>query len=149
MTSDALMQLLAAARSGSISYALVKACSESAAITDIDLLNILALYVAEQYDLGAMPYEDADKIMNAAWGVSTTAAFWEANDSTIPDRMYQVYLAFDEGEYQHRGDAEDIDPVLTYTNPLVKAFLQEVRNDAQPSVPADGPASPSGRQARG
>lgn len=94
------------------------------------LLDGLAVFVAVKYAAGTMSFEEADTIMNAAFGVSATEEFWAENERTIPPAMYEVYEAFDAGEYYHHDDSRDVDPELKYTKPLIEKFLAAYGNGA-------------------
>ena len=75
--------------------------------------------------------------MNAAFGVGVGEDFWEENDHTVPPIMYEVYQAFDAGEYYHHGDEKNVDPEVQYTKRLIKEFLSAHENGAQPILPPD------------
>lgn len=112
---------------GVIDYKLLKAVAVAEATSAPAILDQLACHVAEQYDSGALSFEDADFIMNAAFGVGVSEVFWSEHDYVVPPIMQEVYLAFDAGEYHHHGDGEDIDPELKYTRRLIKQFLSRIK----------------------
>ena len=41
------------------------------------------------------------------------------------DLAWGIYLAFDEGEYRHQGDASDINPEEKYTHPMLFEILAQ------------------------
>lgn len=90
-------------------------------ITPPELLDRLSLQVAQDYHSGAMTYEDGDVIMNAAWCVAASAEFFAAHDD-VPADTFEVYLAFDQGEWVRDGDYAP--PDVLYTRPRIKAFLR-------------------------
>jgi hypothetical protein len=52
-------------------------------------------------------------------GVITTA------DEHNPEFFWQVYLAFDEGEYYHDDNREE-DPVEVYTRPMITQIINDI-----------------------
>jgi len=76
-------------------------------------LDSVSVEVGQLFVSGGIKYEDADWVMNALWIVMT-------QQRTIPDLAYAVFNAFDQGEFDH-GDG--IDPVETYTIPLLHAAI--------------------------
>ena len=70
-----------------------------------------------------LSYNFCDDLANLMFG-------WLDDDSNwpgVPDFFMRVYLAFDAGEYRHRGDAEDVDPEVKYTRPLIAEIVRELR----------------------
>lgn len=123
-------ELLTSAKEGLIPYALLRHLAQNMGVSPGAMLDELGHFVAVEYSDAKMTYEEADTIMNAAFGVSVTEEFWAENDSTIPPTMYEVYEAFDAGEYYHHGDPREIDPELKYTKPLIAKFLSTHSNVA-------------------
>jgi len=123
-------ELVAAAKEGVIRYELLRELARNAEVSPGALLDSLAALVATDYSNGTMTFDEADTIMNAAFGVSVTEEFWAENDRTIPPSMYEVYEAFDAGEYYHHDDPPEVDPELKYTKPLIAKFLAERANGA-------------------
>ena len=122
--------LIQAGLSGVITYELLGAIAARGATTPPKALEELALHVAQEYSNGRLSFEEADSIMNAAFAVATSAGFWAAHDRSVPSMVFEVYQAFDEGEYHHPGDAPGIEPELKYTRPLVERFLAAHKNGA-------------------
>jgi hypothetical protein len=121
-------ELLAAAKEGVIRYELLRELARNAEVSPGALLDGLAALVAKDYSSETMTFIEADTIMNAAFGVSVE--FWVENDITIPPSMFEVYCAFDAGEYYHHGDPPEVDPELKYTKPLIAKFLAAHANGA-------------------
>lgn len=88
--------------------------------SDSDFFNSIALQIAEQYHSGALSYEVCDHIMNDLWSV-VRDCFIPAH-SAVPDLFYDVYLAFDAGEYYRAADRSD-DPVTEHTKPMIEEIL--------------------------
>jgi hypothetical protein len=88
------------------------------------VLDDLARHVAKQYEDGDMAYEDADAIMNSVFGLITSRRFRAEQDEAFPAVTFEVYQAFDAGEFFRAGEGEaGIQPDEKYTRPLVKLFL--------------------------
>ena len=74
--------------------------------------------VAHGYATGRFSYHIADAAMNRLY------AFGYGNESgTLPAYSWEVYRAFDDGEYRHYGDVEEVDPEQKYTRPQILAIL--------------------------
>jgi hypothetical protein len=84
------------------------------------LCNEVALRVARRFDDGRMPYEDADAVMNMLWLVMTKRAVEEPG-LALAETAFEIYEAFDAGEYDHR---DGRDPVAAFTRPLIRDILE-------------------------
>lgn len=114
--------LLDAGLTGAIEYELLVKLSVELGITPPELLDRLGLQVAQDYHSGAMTYDDGDVIMNAAFAIATTAEFFAAYDDTVPADMFEVFYAFDQGEWIREGDYAP--PDVLYTKPRIEALLR-------------------------
>lgn len=123
-------QLFEAALSGVVGYELLVQVGSASSLSPPEVLDSLAVFVAQKYLAGAMSFEDADTIMNACFGVAASEKFWAEHDRTIPPTMYEVYLVFDSGEFCHPGDDEGVNPELKYTRPAIASFLEARKNGA-------------------
>lgn len=123
-------ELLAAAKEGVIRYELLRELAKNAEVSPGALLDGLAALVATDYSSETITFTEADTIMNAAFGVSYTEEFLAENDDAFRSSMFEVYLAFDEGEYYHQGDPPEDDPELKYTKPLIAKYLAAHSNGA-------------------
>lgn len=121
--SSAQIRLLEAARKGHAPYALLKEVAIEAALSAPDLLDDLSYFVASQYSLGKMDFEEGGVVMNALWAVCFSEEFWADHDRTIPCATSAVYLPFHGGEYYRKSDPPDTDPEIKYTRPLIEVFL--------------------------
>jgi hypothetical protein len=86
-----------------------------------EALNIVALSLARRYDAGEMTFAESDRAANSLHSWSMLK-----RDRLLPEPAYQVFLAFDEGEYRHNGDANDVDPEAKYTRPMIKELLRGI-----------------------
>jgi hypothetical protein len=130
MSQSVSPELIEAALTGVVEYGLLVRVGSASSLTPPALLNALGLHVAQKYAAGEMSFEEADTIMNAAFGAAVSEEFWAKHDRTIPESMYEVYLAFDAGEYCRPSDGEGIDPELKYTKPAIASFLASQENGA-------------------
>ncbi len=80
--------------------------------------DAIAKYVALKFVRGEMSYADADVAMNALVGLDVINF-----DHT--GFAWQVYLQFDNGEYQRSTEARDSIPWQQYTLPGVMALLKK------------------------
>jgi hypothetical protein len=88
------------------------------------LIEDLSLATALKYWNGEMPYSKGDLIMNHL------CSFWTASESIDKNRMFsgiawEVYLAFDAGEFYRPGEDRSIVPSEKYTRPLVETLLRK------------------------
>lgn len=75
-----------------------------------------ARYLAVAFDEGRLPFAFCDAVMN-----DLEAVIAHAHDSR-PDLFWQVYLAFDAGEYHRRDDRSD-NPAAEHTKPAIAAIV--------------------------
>jgi len=79
-----------------------------------DLLNPVAMRIAERFLDGALTYDEADGAANEVWGRIQTE--WDSVPAMeVPQAAFAIYEAFDAGEFDHRGDPDGSDPVQLYT----------------------------------
>jgi hypothetical protein len=87
------------------------------------LCDAISRQVARGYAEGRLSFGFCDGVMNHLYSYMLLE-----HDRVPPDFSYSVFLAFDEGEYQHRGDPEDSSPEDLYTKPMIAEILT---SDAQ------------------
>src|SRR5665213_1100407 len=80
------------------------------------LCDQVAIHLARGFHRSELTFEFCDAIVNDIFGVVTSA------EGDWPALFYQVYCAFDEGEYEHR-DRPDEDPVEVYTRPYITQIV--------------------------
>lgn len=83
--------------------------------------NSLGLEVARRYQGGALSYTRCDSIMNDLWSVLVG----HLNGRMVPSPFYEIYEAFDAGEYHRRKDKRD-SPETDFTRPMIEAILANV-----------------------
>jgi hypothetical protein len=76
----------------------------------------VAHYLAVGYHERQLPFAFCDAVINDLHTVITNL------DDMRPDLFWQVFTAFDEGEYHRRGDKSD-DPVAEHTDPAIAAIV--------------------------
>jgi hypothetical protein len=79
-------------------------------------LNALAIEIAERYLRGQLSFADADDIANSLFAYATHVG-------VLPEPMFAVFLAFDAGEFQPKGDSEN--PEIKYTRPQLERILSD------------------------
>jgi hypothetical protein len=86
-----------------------------------DFLDKIGIEIAKRYHSGQDSFELSDSLVNDLWGL---LIFRVANNDDIrwPDDFYEVYNAFDSGEFHRLPDRSD-DPQADFTMPLIAAFL--------------------------
>lgn len=87
-----------------------------------ELLNTLSIEAARRFILGEMSFEIGDDIMNGLFTVIVDLGM----DEQMPQPAFNIYLAFDEGEYHHSGGSEHIKPSECYTRLQLLELLREL-----------------------
>jgi len=90
-------------------------------VTVEEALNSIALTLARRYDAGEMAFFDCDIAANSLYSWCLLK-----RDHVLPEPALSVFLAFDEGEYRHSGDADDVDTEAKYTRPMIKELLRGI-----------------------
>jgi hypothetical protein len=80
--------------------------------------DAFARRVAEEYWAGRLSFNDADGAMTELYSYS----YFDENGD-MPPFAWEVFEAFDEGEYYHHGDSRDWDPEDVYTKPMIRKAL--------------------------
>ncbi len=83
--------------------------------------NSLGLEVARRYQGGALSYTRCGSIMNDLWSVLVG----HLNSRMVPSPFYEIYEAFDAGEYHRKKDKRD-SPETDFTRPMIEAILANV-----------------------
>ncbi len=82
------------------------------------LFDEIAKCLALGFYSSELSFEFCDAVVNDLAGPVTNT------DGPKPERFWDVYSAFDEGEYYH-GNNRDEDPVETYTRPMIDRIVKE------------------------
>jgi len=82
------------------------------------LFDEIAKYLAQGFHTSELSFEFCDAVVNDLFGPVTNTS------GPKPEVFWDVYSAFDEGEYYH-GNNRDEDPVETYTRPMIDRIVRE------------------------
>jgi hypothetical protein len=83
------------------------------------LFDALAAFIARGYAKRDLSFELCDGIVNGIY-----AAVLELPLTPVPPLFYDVFLAFDAGEYPHRGDDASVNPIAKYTDPRIREIVE-------------------------
>ena len=92
-----------------------------------ETFDLFGTHLAKMYDQGVLDYEFCDSLVNIAWS-DWLAIFDKENGSKWPADFYEVYEAFDAGEYYRKDDKSD-DPVADHTDPMIRDFLERIKSN--------------------
>ena len=87
------------------------------------LYDQIAMHLAYGFHASEMTFAFCDAVVDDLHGVITSA------DEHRPKLFWDVYLAFDEGEYYHQNNRDE-DPVEVYTRPMI-ARIVDARSSTQ------------------
>ena len=82
--------------------------------------NAFSFQVASSYLSGQLDFEAGDRAMNNLYSFS-----YHGEDRGMPEFAWDIFNAFDQGEYYHSGDSREIDPAEAYTKPMLRAMLEQ------------------------
>ncbi|CAN7681580.1 hypothetical protein LJR231_005503 [Phyllobacterium sp. LjRoot231] len=91
----------------------------SAGMPRQDLYDRLAIELARGFNASELSFEFCDAVVNDIYSVMIF------NDEQRPHIFWEIYLAFDSGEYYHDGN-RDRHPVEVYTRPQIGRILDAV-----------------------
>lgn len=74
--------------------------------------------VAHECAASRLSFEVGDAAMNRLFAFA-----YLGTDNILPEYSWDVFLAFDDGEYAHREDADDVDPEIKYTRPQINEIV--------------------------
>ena len=90
------------------------------------LLDRFSLSIAQRYLDGDASYEHCDTVMNNLNNV----LLFGTDGRVSSDIAWDVFLAFDAGEYHHSSDNKKVDPEEKYTRPFIIEILDKSKNTA-------------------
>jgi len=85
--------------------------------------NSAGLEVAQRFDNGSLSYAICDAIMNDLWNLALDDLD-DLDAQQLPEPFYQIYEAFDAGEYHRRSNKAE-DPVAEFTQPMITEILRK------------------------
>jgi hypothetical protein len=94
---------------------------------DWDFYNSAALEIAKGYHRGELSYTFCDGVMNDLW--SGVQEGFGSGKNEVPEPFFEIYEAFDAGEYHRKHDKTD-DPVVEFTNPAIAELAIRFSFDA-------------------
>lgn len=121
---DALIQL---AKSNSLEVTHVQDHCTTHKLAPLDLLDAMAERVATRYLTGEWSFSEADSAVNGIFHFATGTDFFALVNDEVRPLLLGIYTAFDQGEFQHQGDAPDVSPELKYTLPMLKETIEPRR----------------------
>ena len=90
-------------------------------------LDELALCLAKDFHENGISYDFADGLANDIWHAALEIVH---NHTDVKFGVfYEIYEAFDAGEYSRKNDGEHVDPVVKYTRPLIAKIVERVRSE--------------------
>lgn len=101
---------------GTLTLEQIDAACLLAKISRRTFFDELANWLAVEFLGGRQEFTFCDGVASNMMPIST----WDLSDFS-----WSVFHAFDSGEFYHRGDPRDIDPVEKYTRPLLRQALAE------------------------
>jgi len=118
-----LEQILNKASDYELEYGIAVDFANSQKLSLVEFVNSFAITLAKGYQNGRYNYEFSDGAANWLFGFMTDEVFLSSNNNTLPSPAYDIYLAFDEGEYHHQGDSKDVVAELKYTKSRINEIL--------------------------
>ena len=103
----------------SIDLESIASCAKDENIDVTNIFNKVSLLFAKRFMDGMIGYEDADYAMNCIWSLMIN--YTMENDLKLIEPTYQVYCAFDAGEYFHKNG--DTKPIDNHTKPALREIL--------------------------
>ncbi|CDZ30826.1 Hypothetical protein NGAL_HAMBI490_56980 [Neorhizobium galegae bv. officinalis] len=94
------------------------------ALENWDFYNAAALEIASGYHRRELDYTFCDGLMNDLW--SAVLEGFGPGTTQVPEPFYEIYIAFDSGEYHRRPDKSD-DPVSEFTDPAIAELVTRLR----------------------
>ena len=82
------------------------------------MFDEIAKCLAQDFHTSELSFEFCDAVVNDLFGPVTNTS------GPKPEVFWDVYSAFDEGEYYH-GNNRDEDPVETYTRTMIDLIVRE------------------------
>lgn len=93
----------------------------SGSLVNWDFYDSVSLEIAQEYQAGGLSFEICDGIMNDLWPM-VVEGLMLSGEHELPCPFYEIYEAFDAGEYHRKADRSD-DPVELYTKPMIEELL--------------------------
>ncbi len=95
----------------------------AAALHNWNFYNAAALEIATGYHRGELSFTFCYRVMNDLW--SAVQAGFGSGNNRVPQPFFEIYEAFDAGEYHRKHDRSD-DPVAEFADPLVAELVMRL-----------------------
>ena len=89
----------------------------------VEFTNSFALELAQRFKDQKYDFTFCDGVANWLMSFMTGDWFLSVNENTVPSPAWDIFLAFDAGEYHHSGDDENVIPHEKYTMPEIVKIL--------------------------
>jgi hypothetical protein len=101
---------------------------ESHELTLVEFCDSVSFKIAQEYLQNILDYSYCDVVMNGVFHLMIEDVFLKSNNNSFSEFAYDVFLAFDAGEYRHSKDDKSIDPSEKYTRPRVIQVLKKLES---------------------
>lgn len=115
----------AAAEGKGPEYSDIFSYCEQEKISPEDFSNEFALRLANGFHTGQLTYEFCDEAINYLFGFFTTPPVF-GPDKNVPEPAFEIFQAFDSGEYSRPSDPPGINPIEKYTRPHIAEILSRI-----------------------
>lgn len=89
--------------------------------------NTVGEELVRGYHQGRLAFDFCDGVTNGLYA-ALIEGLSRQPQPPWPDLFYDVFLAFDAGEYPHHGDDAAVDPIEKYTKPLVQEIFARLHD---------------------
>jgi hypothetical protein len=95
-----------------------------------EVCDAVAKVLASGFADRTLTFEFCDRLINDAFAWITDGLAHGRSDLTgYPDFFWRVYLAFEEGEFVHRGDSPEVDSAEKYARPAIAEVIRDLSLD--------------------
>jgi hypothetical protein len=91
------------------------------ALDNAGFYNAAALEIAKRYHGRELSYTFCDSVINDLWRAVLDGL--KPLNNTIPEPFFEIYEAFDAGEFYRKPDKSD-DPVAEFTDPAIEEVVK-------------------------
>jgi hypothetical protein len=94
----------------------------------VEFLDQFSIQIAKKYLSGELDFSFCDHIMNNIFGFMTTDEEFYKLNNIDEGPAFNIYLAFDRGEYYHSEEERNIIPADKYTKPDLIKLIKELES---------------------
>lgn len=91
-----------------------------------EIIENLSIKIAFNYWKKNIEYFTANELISILFGYYTTNENF-FNNYTFPNFSWDIYNAFDAGEFHHKEDDKNVNPVEKYTNTEIQNILKKAQ----------------------